>query len=170
MFAVVVVSVAALVISIAAAGYAYGVQISAQSKPSRNNTASTSILQAPESATRLWWSADMSCPVLSWSHPTVITDIAAFNETIAGAPHDIFSPTFIHVNQGDTVIIHFINTEETQERHTLTLGAYNIDVDLAHGEKQDIKFVASQAGIFQFYCRYHLPTMVGQLVVLPAGM
>jgi len=144
MFAVVVVSVAALVISIAAAGYAYGVQISAQSKPSQT---------APQ--TREF---------------TVITDIAAFNETIAGAPHDIFSPTFIHVNQGDTVIIHFINTEETQERHTLTLGAYNIDVDLAHGEKQDIKFVASQAGIFQFYCRYHLPTMVGQLVVLPAGM
>ena len=97
---------------------------------------------------------------------TLVTDTIAINETIAGIPHDVFSPTFLHVNQGDTVIIHFINTEEADEHHTFTLPAYNIDVDLAQGQKQDIRFTASQAGIFLFYCKYHLPTMAGQLVVL----
>src|SRR2546427_12446125 len=95
MFAVVVVSVAALVISIAAAGYAFGVQIFAQSEPSQTTPQTREF--------------------------TVITDIAAFNETIAGAPHDIFSPTFIHLNQGDTGMIHFINTEKKQGRYTVTV-------------------------------------------------
>ena len=100
---------------------------------------------------------------------TLVTDTIAINETIAGIPHDTFSPTFLHVNQGDTVIIHFINTEEADEHHTFTLPAYNIDVDLAQGQKQDIRFTASQTGIFQFYCKFHLPTMAGQLVVLSMG-
>lgn len=100
---------------------------------------------------------------------TLVTDTIAINETIAGVPHDTFSPTFLHVNQGDTVVIHFVNTEEEDENHTFTLPAYNIDVDLAQGQKQDIRFTATQSGIFTFYCRFHLPTMAGQLVVLPMG-
>lgn len=140
-----VIAAIALVVSIAAAGYAYAAQASVQS----TNPAKTS----PQTR-----------------EITLVTDTVAFNETIAGVPHDVFSPPFIHVNQGDTVVIHFINTEEVNEHHTFTLQAYNIDVDLAQGQKQDIRFVANQAGIFQFYCKYHLPTMSGQLVVLPASM
>ena len=97
---------------------------------------------------------------------TLVTDTIAINETIAGIPHDTFSPTFIHVNLGDNVIIHFVNTEEEDEHHTFTLPAYNIDVDLAQGQKQDITFTATHSGIFQFFCKFHLPTMTGQLVVL----
>ena len=133
----------ALVISIAAVGYAYASQTSVQSGNPPKTTPQTREF-------------------------TLVTDTIAINETIAGVPHDVFSPTFVHVNQGDTVIIHFTNTEEVNEHHTFTLPAYNIDVDLGQAQKQDITFVANQAGIFQFYCKYHLPTMVGQLVVLSA--
>ncbi len=100
---------------------------------------------------------------------TVVTSTVDFNETQAGIPHDTFTPNQITVNQGDKVIMHFINTEDKPERHTFTLPAYNINVDLGMGQKQDITFTATQAGVFQFRCTYHLPTMSGQLVVLPSS-
>lgn len=115
-------------------------------------------------------------PAKTGYHPTphtrdfyLVTSVIDFDETEAGIPHDIFSAKAITVNQGDKVIVHFINTEPVSEdeRHTFTIPAYNIDVDLAPGQKQDIEFTATEAGIFDFICTYHLPTMQGQLVVLP---
>jgi heme/copper-type cytochrome/quinol oxidase subunit 2 len=99
----------------------------------------------------------------------LFSTIIDFNETKAGIPHDIFSAKAIEVNQGDKVIVHFFNTEEvsTGEHHTFTIPAYNINVDLAPGQKQDIEFTATEAGIFNFVCTYHLPTMQGELIVLP---
>ncbi len=44
---------------------------------------------------------------------------------------------------------------------------YNIDVDLTGGESQVKTFTADQEGIFQYYSKYDLPQMTGQLVVLP---
>lgn len=65
------------------------------------------------------------------------------------------------------VLIHFYNTEE-DEHHTFTIDApYNISVDLGPGQHQDIAFTASQAGVFRFYCVYHVPTMSGELIVQP---
>lgn len=97
---------------------------------------------------------------------TVVSTTANFNDEAVGVPHDIFVPTQLVVNQGDKVVIHFINTEDEPENHTFTIDAYNINVDLGMGQKQDITFTATQAGMFRFYCTYHLPTMSGQLVVL----
>lgn len=99
----------------------------------------------------------------------LVTDIINFNETEFGIPHDIFSARALEVNQGDKVLIHFFNTEDASsgEHHTFTLPAYNVNVDLAPGQKQDIQFTATEAGIFDFVCTYHLPTMRGELIVLP---
>jgi plastocyanin len=98
----------------------------------------------------------------------IFTAIVDFNETELGIPHDIFSAKAIEVNQGDQVVIHFYNNEPLSpgEHHTFTIPAYNVDVDLAAGQKQDIKFTANQAGIVDFVCKFHLPTMQGELVVL----
>ena len=98
----------------------------------------------------------------------VFTTIIDFNETALGIPHDIFATKTIEVNQGDQVVIHFYNNEpiSKDEHHTFTIPAYNIDVDLAPGQKQDIRFTASQAGIFDFLCKIHMPTMQGELIVL----
>ena len=86
-----------------------------------------------------------------------------------GIPPDQFSLGSIVINKGDTVKIHFTNLEpvETQEHHTFTLSApYNIDADINAGEDTIIEFAATEAGIFEYVCTYHIPTMTGQLVIL----
>lgn len=87
---------------------------------------------------------------------------------------DIFTPPIIVVNRGDSVTVNFYNTEqETEERHSFTIDAqpYSVDIDIAGGESGNATFTADdQEGVFPYYCKYHLPTMVGQLVVLPAIM
>ena len=87
---------------------------------------------------------------------------------------DIFTPPIIVVNRGDSVTVNFYNTEqETEERHSFTIDSqpYSVDIDIAGGESGNATFTADdQEGVFPYYCKYHLPTMVGQLVVLPAIM
>ncbi len=89
-----------------------------------------------------------------------------FSQTEIGIPNYAFVPDTIVVDRGDTVTIHFYNTDT--DKHTFTIGApYDINIDLAGGENQNVTFAASEAGVFTYYCIYHLPTMVGQLTVLP---
>jgi plastocyanin len=88
------------------------------------------------------------------------------NETKLGIPSDLFAPSSITVNKGDIVTVHFYNTEEG-EPHTFTIAApYNIDKNVSPGQNATIVFKADHDGIFRYYCKYHLPTMVGQLIVL----
>jgi plastocyanin len=96
-------------------------------------------------------------------------EIEDFNETKMGFPSDVFARPLLVVNKGDNVTIHFFNVEsDATDRHSFTLGApYNVDKDLAGGENATAKFTANQEGVFIFYCKYHLPTMTGELVVLP---
>lgn len=87
------------------------------------------------------------------------------NETKLGIPTDLFAPSSITVNKGDTVTVHFYNTEKG-EPHTFTIGApYNIDKNVPGEQNATIVFKARYPGIFQYYCKYHLPTMQGQLIV-----
>ena len=85
-------------------------------------------------------------------------------------PPDQFTQTQITVRKGDTVIIHFYNIEpkETEEHHSFTIKEkpYEMDYDLSAGEHVEIKFVAEKTGVWQYECKYHQPTMRGQLVVL----
>jgi plastocyanin len=92
------------------------------------------------------------------------------NETQLLIPPDSFSPSEIAVNKGDTVNIVFYNVEKPPngDRHSFTIGApYNIDKDLAPGQHSMITFKATEDGAFEFFCKYHQPTMRGELVVLP---
>ena len=98
-------------------------------------------------------------------------EIEGLDEATARIPGDIYTPPVIVVNGGDSVTVNFYNTEqETEERHSFTIDAqpYSVDIDIAGGESGNATFTAAdQEGIFPYYCKYHLPTMVGQLVVLP---
>jgi plastocyanin len=98
-------------------------------------------------------------------------EVEGLDEATARIPGDIFTPPIIVVNRADSVTVRFYNTEqETEERHSFTIDAqpYNVDIDIAGGESGNSTFItAVQEGIFPYYCKYHLPTMVGQLVVLP---
>ena len=90
-----------------------------------------------------------------------------FNESVTSLPHDVFVPDRIVVYRGDTVVIHFYNTEDEPENHTFTMTApAAVNADIGMGEHADITFVASTAGIFPYTCTYHLPSMAGNLVVL----
>ena len=95
-----------------------------------------------------------------------IPDVDEEKLKVAG---DAFSiPTMI-VNKGDNVTVHFYNVDPvTDERHSFTIGApYNVDADIAFGESDVVSFMADYEGIFQYYCKYHLPVMTGQLQVVP---
>ncbi|HEV2193347.1 MAG TPA: cupredoxin domain-containing protein [Nitrosopumilaceae archaeon] len=99
--------------------------------------------------------------------------IPDFNETKMGMPRDVYSMPSITVNKGDTIVIHFFNTEsEGGDHHSFTISdnAYNINVALSPGENKTMTFNANTAGIFPFICTFHKPTMKGQLIVeLPTG-
>jgi len=89
------------------------------------------------------------------------------NETKLGIPPDTYSPDILEVNTGDNVTVHFYNLD-LSDRHTFTMGApYNIDKDVLPGKNATFTFTAGEEGIYRFYCKYHLPSMVGQLIVLP---
>ena len=100
-------------------------------------------------------------------------EVEGLNETTARIAGDIYTLPVIAVNRGDSVTVHFYNTEpteeETVERHSFTIDAqpYRVNIDIAPGESGNATFTADQEGIFPYYCIYHLPTMTGQLVVLP---
>ena len=95
-----------------------------------------------------------------------IPDVDEEKVKVAG---DAFSiPTMI-VNKGDNVTVHFYNVDPVpDERHSFTIGSpYNVDADIAFGESDVVSFIANHKGIFQYYCKYHLPVMTGQLQVVP---
>jgi FtsP/CotA-like multicopper oxidase with cupredoxin domain len=100
-------------------------------------------------------------------------EVEGLNETTARIAGDIYTLPVIAVNRGDSVTVHLYNTEpteeETVERHSFTIDAqpYSVNIDIAPGESGNATFTADQEGIFPYYCIYHLPTMTGQLVVLP---
>ena len=101
----------------------------------------------------------------------VFAEVEGLDEATARIPGDVFTPPIIVVNRGDNVTVNFYNTEqETEERHSFTIDAqpYSVDIDIAGGESGNATFTADQEGIFPYYCKYHLPTMVGELVVLPS--
>ncbi len=91
------------------------------------------------------------------------------NKNLTHIPPDTFVPDTITVNKGDMVNIVFYNIESAKgDPHTFTIGApYDKDVNVKPGELTTISFKANTAGAFQFYCSVHLPTMRGELVVLP---
>jgi plastocyanin len=128
----------------------------------------------PSTAVAQQQQSNVSRPILSLTSGNktfyeISEEIPEFNETKEGIPGDVYSTPILVVEKGDNVTVHLFNTEaNATDRHSFTTGApYNIDIDLAGGEKGNATFTANQEGVFIFYCRYHLPTMTGELVVLP---
>ena len=99
----------------------------------------------------------------------VFTVVLPFNDSTPGFPsHDYFAPDRITVNVGDTLTIHFFNTETEPEDHTFTMDApYEMNRVLPYGNTTTFTFAANTPGIFAYRCLYHQPTMTGWLVVLP---
>jgi plastocyanin len=82
---------------------------------------------------------------------------------------DTFDVKTLVANKGDNVTVKFYNVDEVQtERHSFTIGdPYKLDIDVGFAENGNASFAVDQTGVFPFYCKYHLPVMTGQFVVLP---
>ena len=84
-------------------------------------------------------------------------------------PTDSFSKSIISAQRGENVTINFFNLESGKgaDPHTFTIlnKSYKINLNLKPGENGTANFVADQAGVFDFICIYHMPTMSGQLIV-----
>ena len=91
------------------------------------------------------------------------------DENKTSLPADVFNPETIVVKRGDTVSIHFFNTEtDPDDQHSFTIydKPYDkVDKVLKGGESGDISFVATKTGVFTYECKFHQPTMRGQLIV-----
>jgi nitrous-oxide reductase len=83
-----------------------------------------------------------------------------------------FRPDIVRVKKGDTVILHISNTEKIRDAtHGFAIPEYNIQMNIDPGETVSVRFVASKAGAFSFYCTefcsaLHLE-MQGWLMVEP---
>jgi plastocyanin len=99
----------------------------------------------------------------------IFTQELMADEEKLGIPVAVYTLTEITVHKGDNVTIHFYNTaEEADDRHTFTMQApYQMNYDLAGGEDKTFSFTADTVGRFTYYCTYDLPSMIGQLEVLP---
>ncbi len=91
------------------------------------------------------------------------------NESLYPFIHDTFFPDHLTANRGDTIIIHYINTESPPkgDRHSFTmLAPYAINQVVEPGKNANVTFTVNLPGIFRYYCIFHEPTMRGYLTVL----
>lgn len=97
------------------------------------------------------------------------SEVENVDENKLKVPGDSFSVHTLVVNKGDKVTVHFYNVDDVKtERHSFTIGdPYKVDIDLGFGQNGNATFTADHSGLFTYYCRYHLPVMTGQLLVLP---
>ena len=94
-------------------------------------------------------------------------EMEALNETKLGIPADYFIPNILVANEGDTVTIHYYNLD-AGDKHSFTIAyPYNINKDLSPLQNTTFTFNAKDEGVYRFYDKSHLPTMTGQLIVLP---
>lgn len=113
-------------------------------------------------------------------HPHAIWDVKDAkierrgNEVVVKmlAVRSSFEPWKIEVNQGDKVVIHLTNIEQTtDELHGFAIGEYNINVVVDPGETKTIEFVAHKPGVFPYYCTNFCSAlhqeMQGYLLVKP---
>ena len=80
---------------------------------------------------------------------------------------DSFSVKTMVTKKDDNVTIHYYNPEEQEKHNFVLMNPYNITKDLPGGQHAKISFTADKEGIYQYECTYHMPTMTGQLIVLP---
>lgn len=95
-------------------------------------------------------------------------------EVWMSATRSHFTPDIVRVNEGDNVILHITNIEQTRDAtHGFAIADYNIQASLEPGESADFEFVADKSGAYNFYCTefcsaLHLE-MAGWLLVSPSG-
>ena len=78
----------------------------------------------------------------------------------------VWLPNQITVNQGDDVTLDFVGINGAA--HPVTIQGYAKPFVVTRGATTKITFKADKAGVFKIDCGLHMPTMTGELIVLPA--
>ena len=96
-------------------------------------------------------------------------EVANVNEDKLKIAGDSFNVNTLVANKGDKVTVKFYNVDDVQtERHSFTIGdPYKVDIDVGFARNGEATFTADHTGVFTYYCKYHMPVMTGQLMVLP---
>lgn len=147
------------------AGPKFGIQTYAQSENESEKMGMTNMSNASAPAGKI---PSMSTPGDKTFY-IFTSEVENVDENKLKVAGDSFSVHTLVVNKGDKVTVNFYNVDDVKtERHSFTIGdPYKVNIDLGFAQNGNATFTADQAGIFTYYCRYHLPVMTGQLVVLP---
>ena len=78
----------------------------------------------------------------------------------------VWLPNQITVNQGDDVTLDFVGINGAS--HPVSIQGYGKPFVVTRGTTTRISFKAEKAGVFKIDCGLHMPTMTGELIVLPA--
>lgn len=76
-----------------------------------------------------------------------------------------WDPSQIIVNEGDEVTLEIVGINGAT--HPSTIAGYNLRFNVKRGEVTRVSFRADRPGVFRIECATHLPSMVGELIVLP---
>ncbi len=73
------------------------------------------------------------------------------------------------VEKGEKVTVNFYNVDPVrQERHSFTIGdPYRVDIDIAFAENGNVILTVNNQTTNPYYCKYHQPVIVGQVLALP---
>ncbi len=78
-----------------------------------------------------------------------------------------WDPSQIIVNQGDEVTLEILGVNGTE--HPTVIDGYDISFTVKRGQLTHVTFTADKPGVFPFRCGVHMPSMTGELIVLPAS-
>lgn len=76
-----------------------------------------------------------------------------------------WEPGQIVVFRGDEVTLQIFGVNGAE--HPSTIEGYDKSFNVKRGQLTTVIFTADKAGVFRIICQAHLPSMIGQLVVLP---
>ena len=119
--------------------------------------------------------AENTNPNAVWDQEqTGVTRNGTTVEVKAIAIRSRFLPDKIEVNQGDEVVLHLTNVEQTTDMiHGWGLIEHDINVIVDPGETKTVRFKADKPGVFAFYCTNFCSAlhqeMQGYLAVKPAA-
>ena len=75
-----------------------------------------------------------------------------------------FEPSQIVVNQGDKVTLHFADVQGAH--YTITVDGVGT-FPISRGQIHTVSFTADKVGIVNYWSPDHMPSLIGQIVVLP---
>jgi plastocyanin len=79
-----------------------------------------------------------------------------------------FGPTFVKAKAGETITLELEN--EGSAPHTFTSPAFDIDEQLAPGDKKTVEItVPADGGAFRYFCRFHSSSGMQGAVFTKAG-